>query len=183
MSFHSLSSPVKFWTTVASATLAVLAFFGIYLFGVYYVYENWGLAAEARQKLSDLEKRRSEASAAGHVLENLASQRRLIESSFIDTTNPLPLFESIENLGRRFGVSVKLDQVSAPAKDVDEYLISASGKFGAVSSVIKGLESLPFLVELGSAEIANRGSAFTTEGKAVSEPIVDLKMRLRTVAP
>lgn len=182
MKLHSLSSPVKFWVTVVFTALAVLAFFGIHLFGVYYVYQNWDFLTEARQKLSDLEKRRGETVAAGHALDNLASERRLIESNFVDAANPLPLFENIENLGRRLGVSVKLDQLAAPTKDVSEYLISASGQFSAVFSFIKGLESLPFFVELGSAEITSGGS-IATGGKGVPEPIINLGIRIRAIAP
>ncbi len=189
---NALDGKTKFWVTFGVTALAVFAFFGVYLFGVYYVYSSWRILVESRREVAGLEKTRSEVLSASHLLSGLEREHRLVEASFADPANPLPLFESVEDLGRRFNVEVGLREGAVKSESGREYAIEASGSFRGIMPFIKGLESLPLLVELGETSLSAAGartgfqvggSAPPKGGSGPPEPTIELKIKIKTIVP
>lgn len=179
--FFTLAGRTKFLILLSVLTAVVALLFAATFWGVHFIYDNWKSLADARRELKVLEQRRESVSSALHLLTDLDDERLTIESSFSDPANPLRFFEGVENLGRRLGVKVELRQASAAV--TDQYIVTADGTFRQVFSFLRSLETMPFLMSSGDAEI-NAVSFIQGVGKqTVLEPLVELRITIRTIKP
>ncbi len=144
----------KFLATAAAAFIVTTGAFGGYLAAVQYAETSWHVLAGARQELIQLEKRRMALTVASRTFPDFGRKREIIQAAFIDPSEPLPLIESIEGLGRRDGVITKLTLAATPGgAGGEEYVLSVNGSFHNVMSFLAHLESLRFLAELRDTEL------------------------------
>ncbi len=147
---------------------------------------DWYILSSSRREFETSEKQRNVLAEAVRSLELLTPERDLIRTSFTDPANPLPLIETIENLGRRLGVRVNLALVGSEGSP--SYAVTAEGTFPEVLQFLDRLESLPFLVQFGDVRIVRGGglrksSEVDPEETQVSRSLVSLTTTVRTITP
>lgn len=176
--------PGKFWLAVFAALAVLAAFSALAVFELRYIRLSWEVLSSARREFSDLEKRRGNLTEAAEALGRLEPQRQLLRSGFAVPDQPLPFIESVESLGRRFGLKTELSLAGGPGEGgVQTYSVSAVGTFRQAMSFLRNLESLPFLIEPGDAEMRLfEGVIDETAGKK-SESLVRLDIIIRPLTP
>ena len=177
-----------FWITVAAAAagaavMAVLAFLAVRS-----VAAHWALIASAERERAAIERGRGDAEAVRRAIELLKAETGIIRAGFADPKSPLPFIEAIEELGRRSGLKVDLALGSGSGSGAGGYLLRAEGSFREIFSFLGHLESLPFLAELGNAEIVRLGGGEAEapskkSSKAPPEPLLRLTLGLGIVTP
>lgn len=172
--------PGKFWLTVFTALAVLAALSALAVFELRYVRVSWEVLSSGRRELSDFERESGNLTAAAGALERLAPEQELLRSSFADPQEPLAFIESIESLGRRFGLKLELSLAGGQGGDsVQAYAVTAAGTFRPAMSFFRNLESLPFLIELGDAEMRLFEGVMDETAKKKSEPLVRLNIIIR----
>ncbi len=170
----------QFWWTLAIATTVVGVMGAVGFLGTRMLRQDWQELALARAELASLERERSSLARAAELFEKLKPERTVLEASFADPTAPLPFIETIEELGRRFGVAVELAIASGESRAAAKnYLLSAEGSFGGVMSFLKNLEFLPFHTDVVTVEL--RGIPRGTEQD--SGLVLRLNVAIQIVTP
>lgn len=167
------------WSVLTAATaVGVMATAGF--LGLRMIRHNWEGFALARAELDSLEQRRAASAAAAQLLKKLEPERAVINESFADPAAPLPFIETIEELGRHFGVAVELAIASGESRTAAAaYLLSAEGSFEGVMSFLKNLELLPFHTSLTAVELREIG----TSAKETTKPVLRLGTTIQMVMP
>lgn len=176
----AVTSRVKFWILFFALAVTVALLAAATLWGMRFVYASREKLVQAQRELNILVKKREGVVSVLPLLTNLGDEQTTLESAFVDPNNPLPFFESIEDLGRRTGVKVVLRQTSAAG---GEYAVAAAGVFHQVFSFLKRLETMPFLISSGDAEINAVSMLAAPDRKSPAEPIVELKITVSTLKP
>lgn len=164
----------RFWTAAALAATAVAGMAALEVSGLAIVRRDARVLAGARRELALREEQQRDLIAAGRILNRLEPERSLLATSFADPAEPLAFIETIERLARRFGGRVEL-RLTGEENRADAYDIVLDGPFPGALAFLEHLESLPYLVELGEADL-RRG-----EG-AGREATVRLTIGLRLVS-
>lgn len=176
-----LGQPARFWIASALSAAIVFAALGLAIAAIRAVDSNNRVLETARRDLALLERRRSEYLSSRTALDHLAGERDLIRGAFPDPAAPLPFIETIEALGRRYGLRIELAFAqTAERMDGTAFLVTASGPFAGVMPFFGQLESLPFLAELRSAELH---LAAGTSGKPGETPPVALTATIVMITP
>lgn len=175
------AAPRKFWFAVALIFFIVGGFGVLGMVGLRTVRLNAKVLAEARKELAVLELERKEIFAAERVIERLEREQSFIAASFANPADPLPFIQALEGLGRRSGLKLDLALASGvgPARS-EAYVLSTTGTFPAIVSFFKSLESLPFLIQVGNAELVQVDAGVT---QAKSGPLVRLAVTIRIITP
>lgn len=176
-----------FWVVLGLAAVAVAGVVLLTVTTVWYIQSSWEVLAAAHRDFAGLEQKQNEIITAEQALAGLARERELIRASFVDPAHPLPFIESIEGLGRRLGVEVELAVV--PGREElggQEYTLTARGSLAGTASLLRSLESLPFLIHFGDIALTTAGAAPATvtgekQGKKVVAPEVELTLTIHPV--
>lgn len=178
----------KFWITVAVASLSAVAMAAVALLAVRLIAANWALIASSERERMAIERGRDDAAAVGRALELLRAETDEIKAGFADPKSPLPFIETIEELGKRSGLKVDLALGSGSGSGAGGYMLRAEGSFRGIFAFLGHLEALPFLAELGNAEIVrvsggDQEAPSKGSSKAPPEPLLRLALSLGIVTP
>lgn len=183
---HSLSSTQRFWVVTSCMSVGLLVAIAANIFITRTITRDWSVLSFSRREFEVSEEQRDVLAEAVRLLEELGPDRDRIRGSFADPSNPLPLIEAIENLGRRLGVRLKLALVGSDG--LPGYTVTAEGTFPEVLQFLERLESLPFLVQFGDVRIVRsgelqKGGEVNPKEQPTIRSLVSLTATVLTMAP
>lgn len=157
MNFFSSHMKQRFF---ASLLIAIVLVSGISAADVY-LFMRIRRASEilttAKVAIRGLEAKRSSLILTRDRLRDFSSDVAILESAFVDASNPLSLIETLERAARSRGVLLKL---SLPQKRQKTFSLrlDAEGRFSGLLLFVRALEELPFqaIIEDFSFEVLSR---------------------------
>lgn len=178
------SGSLKFWLTFGIAFIVTVAFVVAGFFGVTYVKRGWEVLTQSKQDLAESEANRREVVAAANTMASAERERKLVESSFFDPTEPLPFYYSVGELARRLGVTQELSfAAGSSSARPDKFTITVTGPFNNALLFLKNLESSPFMLQVGKVEISALGTVVSQDKKLKSEPRVEIRVNIKAITP
>ncbi|MFA6353650.1 MAG: hypothetical protein WCW93_01830 [Candidatus Paceibacterota bacterium] len=130
-------------------------------------------------------RRREEIASLDRVLQKNASNRILLESHFIKSSDVVPFLNMIERVGKEAGVSSKINSVDAKVNNsgltVD---LKIEGKFEAIYKFLTLLENSPYVLDFISMDIHRLSSPVTLDKNVKNESWVAVfKIQLLSFIP
>ena len=193
---HSRQKPFQTTRFIFGASLvAMLAGWGLY---AYLFHDVSVIGRETVTLTNENAKLQSEQSKEVELKNDLAANQArqpVLNSYFVDATDPVPLFETIEGYGRDTGVTVTIDSVDIK-KSPNRLVVSVTGD-GAFSDIyrfIALLEAAPYEFSFSSASVRSAATQTkqpvtpTVPGKATAQPAAptatpwEVKMTLSIVS-
>ena len=176
------SARQRFWTSLGFFAAGLMLLAGVEFFMLREVLTDWTILSQARRDVANAEERRKELSSSVRYIGEHQDEYRAIRSSIVDPGNPLPFIESLEDLGRRYGIRTSI-ALASPTGKTSAFDVTVEGAFDRISAFIRTLESIPFAVEFGDFSTEVSSSRAKSSGAADSGPVtVRTVMSLTTVS-